>query len=185
MAISDTRYRLPARLLHWLMAVLILLMIPAGVIMTQQGLDRSLQNTLFIFHKNTGVLLLILILIRIVYRLSQKPAALPDDMPDWQHKIAALSHGALYVLLFVVPLSGYIRVKAGGFPIETLDAMGIPSLAPRSDALAAIAKSVHYYGGLAIAALIVLHIGAALHHGIVKKDGVFSRMWPPLGGGSR
>lgn len=182
MAISETRYRGPARLIHWTMAVLVLAMIPVGILMTQQGLDRSLQNSLFIFHKNVGVLLLILIVIRIGYRLGHKPAPLPADLPDWQHRIAGLSHAALYGLLLLVPLAGYIRVKAGGFPIESLDALGVPSLVTRSDALAEVAKSIHYFGGLAIAGLIAMHVGAALYHGIVRKDGVFSRMWPPFGG---
>lgn len=178
MTIPTQSYTAPARWLHWSMAALVLCMIPAGVIMTQQGLDRSLQNTLFIFHKNTGVLLIILIVIRMIYRARTAPPPEPAHLPAWQAKIAGLTHAALYGLLLIVPVSGYIRVKAGGFPIETLDAMNIPSLVPRSDALAEVAKSVHYFGGLLIAALIVMHIGAALHHGIVKKDGVFSRMWP-------
>ncbi|MEO1154229.1 MAG: cytochrome b/b6 domain-containing protein, partial [Pseudomonadota bacterium] len=99
MADTTTQYRGPARLIHWTMAVLILAMIPVGVLMTQQGLDRSLQNSLYIFHKNVGVLLLILIVIRILYRLFNTPAPLPDDIPDWQHRIAGLSHFALYTLL--------------------------------------------------------------------------------------
>jgi cytochrome b561 len=78
-----------------------------------------------------------------------------------------------------------VRVKAGGFPIESLDALSIPSLVPRSEALAEIAKTVHYGAGLLLIALIAMHIGAALFHGMVKQDGVFSRMWPPVGGGTR
>lgn len=181
MADTTTQYRGPARLIHWTMAVLILAMIPVGVLMTQQGLDRSLQNSLYIFHKNVGVLLLILIVIRILYRVFNTPAPLPDDIPDWQHRIAGLSHFALYTLLLVMPLAGYIRVRAGGFPIESLDALGVPAFVPRSEPLADLAMAIHYYGGLAIAGLIAMHIGAALYHGIVRKDGVFSRMWPPLG----
>jgi cytochrome b561 len=179
---SEDHYKLPARLLHWVMAVLVLAMIPAGVLMVQPDIDRSLQNTLFIFHKNTGVLLLILVVVRAVYRWKTPPAALPADLPDWQHRIAGLSHGALYLLLFIVPIAGYIRVKAGGFPIETLDWLGMPSLVPRSDAVAEVAKTVHYFAGLAIAAIVLSHIGAAAYHGIVRRDGVFSRMWPPFAG---
>lgn len=181
MANPTTQFRGPARLIHWLMALLVLAMIPAGLIMTQSGIDRGLQNTLFIFHKNTGIVLLILIVVRIIYRLGHKPAPLPADIPQWQQRIAGLSHFALYTLLFVMPIAGYVRVKAGGFPIEALDAIGLPSLVPRSDALAEVAKSIHYYAGYVIAGLIAMHIGAALHHAIIRKDGVFSRMWPPLG----
>src|SRR6056297_2430023 len=128
-------YSRPARVLHWLMAGLVLLTIPAGLVMVQQGLDRSLQNTLFIFHKNVGVLLLLLLLLRLVWRWWRPPPPVPASLPQWQARIAGLTHGALYVLLFIVPVAGYIRVKAGGFPVESLDALGVPALVPRSEAL--------------------------------------------------
>jgi cytochrome b561 len=181
----NERYSAPARFLHWGMAILILAMIPVGLLMVQPGLDRGLQNSLFIFHKNAGVLLLILVILRLIWRLMRPAPPLPATLPAWQARIAGASHLALYALMFAVPVAGYVRVKAGGFPIETLDALGVPSLVPRSDALAEVAKAIHYGAGLAIAAVICAHVGAALFHGIVKRDGVFSRMWPPLGGGFR
>ncbi|WP_341863253.1 cytochrome b [Gymnodinialimonas sp. 57CJ19] len=177
---TDT-YRAPARWLHWLMALLIIPMIIGGATMIQEGLPRSLQDTLFISHKNVGSLLLLLIVVRLIYRWRNTPPAEPAHLPAWQIKIASLTHVALYALLLVMPLAGYIRVRAGGFPIEALDAMGIPALVPRSDALAAVAKSIHFYGAWALAILLAMHIGAALQHGLIKRDGVFSRMWPRSG----
>lgn len=174
---TDT-YRAPARWLHWLMALLIIPMIIGGFTMIQEGLPRSFQDTLFISHKNVGSLLLLLIIVRLIYRWRNTPPAEPAHLPAWQVKIAGLTHVALYALLLIMPLAGYIRVRAGGFPIEALDAMGIPALVPRSDALAAVAKSVHFYGAWALAILLAMHIGAALQHGLIKRDGVFSRMWP-------
>jgi len=173
-------YRTPARLFHWSVAALVLLMIPAGVTMVQEGIGRSLQDRLFIFHKNVGVVVLILVLARLLYRLANPPPPLPAGLPTAQRRIAAATHAALYALLVIVPVAGYVRVRAGGFPIEALDALGLPALVPRSDALAELAKSVHYAGGLALAALVVLHVGAALYHGIFRRDGIFSRMWPPI-----
>lgn len=171
-------YTKVARWLHWSMALLIIPMLAAGVIMTQDGISRSLQNSLFIFHKNVGVLLILLILVRLVYRLRTTPPPEPDHLSLMQARIASLTHALLYALLLIVPLAGYVRVRAGGFPIESLDALGIPALVPRSDALAALAKDVHFYGGRAIALLIAMHIGAALFHAIIKRDGIFQRMWP-------
>ncbi|MCU0912180.1 MAG: cytochrome b [Rhodobacteraceae bacterium] len=178
---STQGYAAPARALHWIMAVLILLTIPAGFVMVQPGIGRSLQNALFIYHKNVGVLLLLLVILRIVWRLRNPAPPLPGHMAGWQAGIARLTHLALYVLLVILPVAGYIRVRAGGFPIESLDALGLPALVPRSDALAETAKAVHYFAGLAIAAVVAMHVGAALLHGIVLRDGVFSRMWPPVG----
>ncbi|MEM9229524.1 MAG: cytochrome b [Pseudomonadota bacterium] len=171
-------YKRPARWIHWLMALCILPMIPAGFIMIQEGIPRPLQNTLFLFHKNMGSLLLLLIVIRLLYRAFNPPPPEPAHLPQWQVKVAAATHWLLYALLVVMPLSGYVRVRAGGFPIEMLDALGVPSLVARSDQVAGIAKSVHFFAGYMIAALVALHIAAALQHAIIKRDGVFSRMWP-------
>jgi len=167
------------------MALLVLMMIPVGLLMVQQGLERSLQNALFVFHKNVGVLLLGLIVARLIYRWRHPPPPLPATVPGWQQRISGLSHIALYGLLILVPLAGYVRVRAGGFPIESLDSLGISSFIPKSKGLADTAKSIHYFGGIAIGALIAVHIGAALHHGLIKKDGVFTRMWPPFGTSKR
>lgn len=178
----DFQYRRTARLFHWAMAMLVIPMIAAGVLMVQPDLDRSLQNALFLFHKNVGVLLLILVAMRVIYRWRHPPTALPGDLPGWQKRAAALSHVSLYALLFIMPFAGYIRVKAGGFPIESLDWLGVPSLVPRSDALAETAKTVHYFAAIALGAFVALHIGAAIYHGFIRRDGIFSRMWPPFAG---
>lgn len=163
------------------MAGLVLAMIPAGVVMVQPDLDRSVQNALFVFHKNVGVLMLLLVVVRVAVRLWSPPAPLPAETPGWQRRMAGLSHLTLYTLLVALPVAGYTRVKAGGFPIETLDWLGVPSLVPRSDALAEAAKTIHYAAGLVLAAFIALHIAAALYHGVVRRDGVMARMWPPAG----
>jgi cytochrome b561 len=171
-------YRTPARVIHWLMAVLILAMIPVGFLMVMDGWSRPVQNTLFIFHKNVGVLVLGLAVLRLCYRLSRPAPPVPGHLSKWQARAAEASHTALYVLIFAMPIAGYVRVRAGGFPIEALDAMGIPALVPKSEALAEAAKAAHFYGSYVIAGIIAVHILAALHHGVIKRDGVFSRIWP-------
>ena len=173
-------YRTGARLLHWLMAILVLAMLAAGFLMLQEWLSRETRNALFIFHKNVGVLMLVLIAVRLFYRWWNPPVLEPVDMPGWQQMAAHGTHLALYALLIIMPLAGYIRVRAGGFPIEGLDALGVPPLVPRSDALADTAKQIHYLGAFALAGVVSMHIGAAAFHAIVKRDGVFQRMWPPV-----
>ncbi|MEM9316104.1 MAG: cytochrome b/b6 domain-containing protein [Pseudomonadota bacterium] len=175
------RYRAPARLLHWVMALLILLTVPAGLIMVQSGIGRTLQNALFIYHKNVGVLLLVLVLLRLLVRWRNPPPPRMGGFPLWQERIAVTTHRLLHVLLLILPIAGYIRVRAGGFPIESLDALGVPPLVPLSDEWADSAKALHRRAGLALIPLLALHVGAALYHAIVKRDGVFARMWPPLG----
>ncbi len=172
-------YDRPARALHWIIALAVLAMIPAGLVMIRDGIPRGLQDTLFIFHKNTGTLILLAMLVRAAWRAAHPPPPRPA-LPRWQARAATLNHAALYVLLVVMPVSGYVRVRAGGFPIEALDAMGLPGLVPRSDALAEAAQSVHYVAAWALIAAVALHVAAALHHGIVRRDGIVARMWPPL-----
>ena len=172
-------YRTSSRLLHWLTAVVVLATIPAGTIMVTEGLPRPVQDTLFIFHKNVGVVILLLVLARLAVRAAHPPPPLPASMPDWQRRAAAVSHVLLYVLLVMMAVSGYVRVRAGGFPVEGLDAMGAPHLVPRSKGLEEFAIAVHATTRLFLIALIALHVGAALHHLTVRRDGVFGRMWPP------
>lgn len=175
---SSGGYTTPQRAIHWIMALLILPMIAAGFLMVQQGLPRSLQNTLFIFHKNIGVLVLGLAILRLVLRLRHPAPPLPSNLPAWQRRTAQISHGLLYVLILLMPLTGYIRVRAGGFPIEALDRLGLPTFVPRSDTLAQFAKSAHEVGAYAIAALLALHIAAGLYHALILRDGTFARIWP-------
>lgn len=173
-------YTTASRLLHWLTVLLVFSTIPAGVTMVQEGLSRPVQDSLYIYHKNVGVLILLVVLARLSLRAMAPPPPLPASMPDWQRQAAAFSHVMLYVLLLVMAVSGYVRVRAGGFPVEALDAIGVPSLVPRSKGLETAAQNVHAVTRFVLVAFILVHIAAALHHATVRRDGVFRRMWPPV-----
>lgn len=177
--LSLPAYRAPARLLHWVTAILVIATFPVGVAMIQQGLERPTQDALFIFHKNVGVLIFLLVLARLAWRIASPPPPLPASLPRWQRAAAGISHVLLYVLLLVMTVSGYLYVVAGGFPIESLDALGVPRLVPRSEEIAVIARRVHVNARFALFAVVLIHIAAALQHAI-RRDGVFSRMafWP-------
>jgi cytochrome b561 len=172
-------YRTPSRLLHWITALLVLATIPAGLTMVQEGLARPVQDTLFIFHKNVGVVILLLVLTRLAVRSVYPPPPLPATVPEWQRRAADASHTLLYSLLIVMPVSGYIRVRAGGFPIDAPYAMGAPHLTPRSNWPEETAIQIHATARILLIQLILMHVGAALHHLLIRRDGVFGRMWPP------
>ena len=176
------RYRPPARWFHWTVAVVVLLMIPAGLIMTREGLARPVQDALYLFHKNMGVLLVPVILARIAYRLTHKPPPLPASIPGWQRGAARLSHALLYILLVVMPISGFIRVRAGGFPIELLDRLGVGPWLAKSERVADIAQGIHAVGAVTLIAVLAIHVAAAAQHALIRRDGVWSRMWPVRGG---
>lgn len=181
MAAPTDVYKAPARYLHWIVAVLVISTFPVGVLMVDGGFERPVQDTLYIYHKNMGVVILLLVLLRLLYRAMNPPPPLPAHITGIQRLAAEGTHILLYVLLLVMTVSGYVRVKAGGFPIEYLDALGVPSLVPLSKPLEETAKAIHGTARFALALLILAHIGAAVFHGVVKKDGVFSRMWPRRG----
>lgn len=168
------------RAMHWIMAAMILPMIIVGLAMVQPGWPRAVQNTMFILHKNVGSLLLLLALLRVFIALRNPGPSMPASLPRWQQIAAHSSHGLLYLLILIMPLSGYVRVRAGGFPIEALDRIGLPTLVPRSDALAQIAKTIHEFGGYMLIAVLLAHILAALHHALILRDGICSRIWPPV-----
>jgi len=175
-------YKPLARFFHWATAILVLLTIPVAIAMLRPGIERSLQDPLFLFHKNIGVVILILVALRLAYRLLNPPPPLPASVPHMQRIVAEVTHWLLYGLLLGMAISGYIRVTAGGFPLEVFDSLGFPRLAPRSDSLAETAKQIHATLRIPLIGLIILHIGAALYHAVVKRDGVFQRMAPGRGG---
>lgn len=174
---ATARYKPLAKGFHWLTALLVLLTIPAALIMLTPGIERSLQDPLFTFHKNIGVVILVLVALRLAYRLVNPPPPLPEGVPPWQRHAASVTHWLLYGLLLAMAISGYIRVTAGGFPLEFFDRVGLPRPVPRSDTLAETAKGIHAALRYPLIALIVLHFGAALNHALIKRDGVFQRMW--------
>lgn len=171
-------YRSPARILHWAIAAAVLPTIPAGLIMMREGLGRGLQDVLFIFHKNVGVLLIPLILIRVIYRLRHPPPPLPASIPRWQARIAEVTHVALYLLLIVMPVSGFVRVRAGDFPIEMLDRLGAGPWLAKSDALAA-ASALHLGGAVLLMGLVgAAYRCSAAPRADFARDGVWARIWP-------
>jgi cytochrome b561 len=172
-------YGTVSRILHWLTVLLVLGLFPAGLIMTS-GVDRTIQNPLFIAHKSAGALLLLILLFRVFWALTHRPSPLPDSLSAVQKLAAHATHLGLYVFLVIMVVSGYVRVTAGGFPIDLFDALHIPPLVPRSDSVAAAAKAIHAIAKYGLALLVVMHVGAAAVHGLVLRDGVFSRMWPPF-----
>jgi cytochrome b561 len=172
-------YGTVSRLFHWVTVVLVLVMIPAGLVMIQD-IPRPLQDKLFILHKGLGPVVFVVVVLRLAWRGLHPPPPLPADIPALQRRAAGLVHAGLYVFLLVQTVSGYVRVTTGGFPLEFLRALGIPPLLPKAEGVSRVAESVHAVSVTVLIALICAHVGAAAYHGLVRRDGVVSRMWPPI-----
>lgn len=167
-----------ARLFHWTIALMVVIQIPAGVAMTSEPLE-GVGTPLYVLHKGMGVLLLLLIVGRIVWRLTHRPPPFPDSMPPLEQRIAHRTHIAIYVLLVTMVVSGYLRTVADEYPIELLDALGVPPLVGHHPRLAATMLVVHQFAVLALLGLVAVHVSAVLRHHLIDRDATLSRMWPP------
>jgi cytochrome b561 len=176
--------------LHWLMAAMLLVQVPLGFMMVDaydawlagHG-DTALVMQLSRAHNTTGFLLLMLVLLRLSWRLGNPSPELPGALQAWPRFVARTTHISLYALLLVFPLSGWAALSAyeGDFPIFFFSRDDVFRIVPRaspgspfnSDLFGEIHESCWKVG----AVILLLHISAALWHEYIRRDGVLSRMW--------
>ncbi|MBP0595812.1 cytochrome b [Paraburkholderia sp. LEh10] len=163
-----------ARLLHWTMAALILAMLFIGVAMV--ATVSHAHATLIALHRPLGIALLVLALIRVGVRIRNGAPALPADMPALQRFAAKASHLVLYALFIAMPLIGWTMLCAGGYPVTLFGAYHLPALVPQNVELFALLRALHTWLAFALLAIVLAHIAAALFHGLIRRDGVFSSM---------
>lgn len=162
------------RVLHWLMAILILSMFFIGVGMVSTITPRYL--TLVHIHKPLGMAILVLALIRLVLRLKDGAPALPADLPEPMKLAAVASHYLLYASFIAMPLIGWGMLSAASYPVVLWGGVHLPPILPPSDWLHTVLWDAHFYIAFAFFALVLLHIAAALFHALVRRDGVFQTM---------
>jgi cytochrome b561 len=174
---SATQYGSVARFLHWAIAILIIVTLPCAWVMTNSG-PGPLQNFLFVVHESIGLTVLALAILRVIWRLVEPPPPLPASVPPGQALLAHLNHWLLYLLLFLMPVSGYLSVVAGGYPLNFFGLFDVPRLVAKSDGLGKFTETAHFTLQYAVYALVLVHVAAALHHHWARHDGVLRRMWP-------
>jgi cytochrome b561 len=162
------------RVLHWLMAIMVLAMLFIGVAMVSTLEPRFL--TLISIHKPLGISILILAVLRLGVRWRVGAPPLPDDLPSAQALTAKLSHVVLYALMIAMPLVGWGMLSAGGYPVMLYGSLHLPTILPHDDRLHAILRTTHTALAFLFFATILLHVGAALFHALVRRDGVFRAM---------
>jgi cytochrome b561 len=173
---APSRYTAPAMLLHWLMAVAIVGSLSLGLYMADLPVSPT-RLKLYNYHKWAGITILTLAAIRLLWRLTHRPPAdLP--MPEWQRLAAHSAHVALYVLFFAVPLAGWAYSSAAGFPVVLYGVLPLPDFVSPDKALADAIKPWHGRLAKLLALLVLVHVGAALKHHFIDRDGLLSRMWP-------
>ena len=174
-SVAAPGYTATAKALHWLTAALVLTMIPIGIIMANLSLGPA-GDVLYDIHRSIGAVLIPIVLVRLVYRLTNPPPPLPADIPAIQQLAAHTTHWALYALLIVQPIVGWVATSAYRAPIRVFWLFELPPIWPVDQPLSERLFGVHRVLGIAIALLLCAHVGAALFHHFVRKDGVLLRM---------
>lgn len=173
------RYSLPARLFHWTTFVFVILMVPAGLYMTNRAALTNFDATtglIYSAHKLAGFVFFWIAAARVGYRVVNGAPPPDPSLTAAQRRASSIVHSALYVLIISVPLTGWLAVSAmpannvfGWFDIPRLLGTDVD----------AAKRLFQIHGNLAVimSVIVGVHIGAALYH-LVRKDGVFHRMWP-------
>ncbi|MGB7306264.1 MAG: cytochrome b [Burkholderiaceae bacterium] len=171
------RYNGMAILLHWLIAILVIAGFLLGVTMVDMKFSPT-KLQYFSWHKWIGITVFIAALIRIAWRLTHQPPPPLPGQPDWQLRIASITHLMLYLLLIAVPLTGWLYSSAAGFKTVYFGLIPIPDLIAKSAQWKDGLKQLHWALNSLMAALVVVHAGAAMKHQFIDKDKTLARMLP-------
>ena len=171
-----TRYRPSQRIVHWLMAIVIISALAIGLYCSYLVPGTPLRRVLLDVHKSLGMTALVLIAIRLPLRLSLGEPAYKQPLDVFNHYAARGAHILLYALMILMPLAGYTTSAAGGHDLPWFGLFEWPNLLPLDRSLEKTAAEIHEYGAYCLYAIVSLHILAALWHRFFRKDGVMERM---------
>lgn len=172
---QPSSYTRTAIALHWLLALAIVGTFSVGFYMADLAFS-PLRLKLYNWHKWAGVTILLLSALRLLWRIRHTPPPLPAGMPTWQVRASHLSHAALYVLFFAVPLAGWAYSSAAGFPLVWFGVLPLPDWVPVSKELAELLKLTHQLLAYGLGLVVLIHLAAVAKHQWVDRDGLLKRM---------
>ena len=181
------RYSASARWFHWLTALLMFAIIPLGWMFAEFKTEPDGKFHAYFpgtpagyasVHKTLGLLVLALVVVRLIYRLANRPPALPGRVSMFEAVLAHATHWMLYVVLLVMPISGYIMSSGGNHPISIFGLFDFPKLPGISKPVEKSAAVVHLTVQFAVYALVALHVAAVCWHLFVRRDDLLGRMLP-------
>jgi len=166
--------------LHWIVAVLLSAALVLAWILPRKsapGYDGLLD-----LHKSVGVTVLALVVLRLLWRLGN-PVAPATGLTALEKRLSAITHWALYTIMLLIPLTGYLFASAEGQHLDFFGLFTAASPLVTDRALSKPMEFLHKTGQYAIYGFVGLHVLAALYHHFVKRDGVLQRMLPLRGAG--
>ncbi len=166
-----------AQLFHWVIVVLIVAQFTLATLFDDLPAGAK-KLTLLARHKSIGITILMLAFLRLGWRWSNATPLLPDTLKPYERRLARLTHGLLYVLLFAVPLTGWLMSSARGFPVSWFGLLQLPDLVPKNKNLYDMLVDTHITLAWTLGAVATLHLGAALKHHFMLRDDVLRRMLP-------
>jgi cytochrome b561 len=180
MAEDRERYTSGAKALHWTIALIIIVQIPAGFIMHNLAFSE-LKYNMYQLHKSFGLIVLALSLVRLGWRLTHRAPALPSHLKRWERVLARFTHVAFYALIIGIPLTGWLMVSASPLGIDTKIFWLIPVPhwpVPVGEGAESFWIGTHELLAKLTIGLLVLHVAGALKHHFIDRDGVLLRMVP-------
>lgn len=175
---APARYDNVAQGLHWLVAGLVVTVATLGLMIPEAARGSDSRALILLLHRSIGLVILIAFVMRALWRVSHPPPPLPDTLRPVEAFLAHATHFLLYAVLLAMPFLGYVNAAAAGHGVSLFGLVTIPPLLAENERLAQIAIALHLLGQFAVYALVAMHVAAALMHGIVRRDGIFSRMLP-------
>ena len=180
--VVNAEYSGAQKLLHWSIALLVIGGTALGVLIgwfgfqgLVDGFGQTTTNFIYKYHKTAGVLILGLMVVRLIVRLIRGAPPYAEPLRPIEARLSALTHRGFYVLLFLMPVLGWLATGAGGYPVEFFN-WKLPPLIGKDKELSELLYTLHGAVGWTLMALIVLHVAGALKHAIVDNDGVMRRM---------
>ncbi len=177
---TSVRYTRTAIGLHWAVALLIFAAFPVGLYMVELPLSPT-KLKIYSYHKWVGVTIFLLALARLLWRATHPAPPMPESVPRWQQALAGATHILLYLLMVAIPLSGWLMSSALGFQTVYLGVLPLPDLLEKDKLLGEQLKFLHMFLNYTLAALVLMHIGAALKHHLIDRDDILTRMLPRIG----
>ena len=178
---TTAHYNPVAKILHWWIAALVILqyVLANRVESAEDAGSELLERTLMANHKSVGITILLLVLLRLGWRLYRPPPP-PLPMPRWQTRAGSISHWGFYALLILLPLTGWLMSSAAATPVNWFGLLQLPDFIAANGGLEEVFEEIHETLAPLLAILGLLHVAAAAKHAVIDKDDALRRISSPL-----